>query len=313
MGSVSRNKKRVIEELVTGKGCATQLQILFHNSSEKSGRLSAQELVHKIFTSFDHAIPLLSSDESVEVSQNQATSYYDSPCCKKRPVSKEKRGCYKRRKAEQTWTVASATVEDGHAWRKYGQKQILNSEHPRYSFFAIPSKNDSCKRKLFKRSKLSWNRGYFRCTRKYDQGCRATKQVQRMDDDSQMYQITYIGTHTCRPDSFKAPQIISDSESWQSFKMVTFVNSDIPSNTTTMKQEAKEETTVTTPTTPTTSGLTDLGSVIMWKDIIGANYDDVVSNVYSSTEITSQNLELDLVMKPVEFEDDFQFDESELL
>ncbi|KAE8666542.1 Detected protein of confused Function [Hibiscus syriacus] len=286
MGSVSRNKKRVIEELVTGKGCATQLQILFHNSSEKSGRLSAQELVHKIFTSFDHAIPLLSSDESVEVSQNQATSYYDSPCCKKRPVSKEKRGCYKRRKAEQTWTVASATVEDGHAWRKYGQKQILNSEHPR---------------------------GYFRCTRKYDQGCRATKQVQRMDDDSQMYQITYIGTHTCRPDSFKAPQIISDSESWQSFKMVTFVNSDIPSNTTTMKQEAKEETTVTTPTTPTTSGLTDLGSVIMWKDIIGANYDDVVSNVYSSTEITSQNLELDLVMKPVEFEDDFQFDESELL
>ncbi|GMI83262.1 WRKY DNA-binding protein 70, ARABIDOPSIS THALIANA WRKY DNA-BINDING PROTEIN 70 [Hibiscus trionum] len=272
--TLSSNEKRVMEELVNGKNCATQLQILFQNSSERSGRVSAQELVQKIFTSFDHSISLLTSAESAEVSQNQATSYYDSPCCKKRAASKEKRGCYKRRKSEQTWTVASATVEDGHAWRKYGQKQILNSEHPR---------------------------GYFRCTRKYDQGCKATKQVQRMDDGSQMYQITYIGTHTCRPDSFKAPQIIKDSESWQSYKMVT------PSNTTAIKQEAKET------TTPTTSGLTDMDSVIMWKDILGADYGDVVSNVYSGTEITSQCLEMDLVIKPVEFEDEFQFDESEFV
>ncbi|KAE8684419.1 Detected protein of confused Function [Hibiscus syriacus] len=241
------------------------------------GRLSAQELVHQIFTSFDHSISLLTSAESVEVSQNQAISYYDS-LVRRDPSPRKREAVIK--EAEQTWTVASATVEDGHAWRKYGQKQILNSGHPR---------------------------GYFRCTRKYDQGCKATKQVQRMDDGSQMYQITYMGTHTCRPDSFKAPQIISDSESWQSYKMVTFINSDIPSNTTTMKQEVKEE------TTTTTSGLTDLGSVIMWKDIIGADYRDVVSNVYSSTEITSRNWELDLVMKPVEFEEYFEFDESELL
>ncbi|KAL4280511.1 hypothetical protein GQ457_03G028910 [Hibiscus cannabinus] len=259
--TLSSHEKRVVEELV-----------------------NAQELVHKILTSFDHSISLLTRAESVEVSQNQAASDYDSPCCKKRPVTKEKRGCYKRRKAEQTRTVASATVEDGHAWRKYGQKQILNSEHPR---------------------------GYFRCTRKYDQGCKATKQVQRMDDGSQMYQITYIGTHTCRPDSFKAPQIIKDSESWRSYKMLTFGDSNIPSNTTSVKQEANEETTETT--TTTTSGLTDMDSVIMWKDILGADYGDVVSNVYSGTEITSQSLELDLVTKPVEFEVDFEFDESEFV
>ncbi|KAK8691824.1 hypothetical protein V6N13_075319 [Hibiscus sabdariffa] len=281
--TLSSHEKRVVEELVNGKDCATQLQILFHNSSENGGPLSAQELVHKILTSFDHSISLLTRAESVEVSQNQAASDYDSPCCKKRPVTKEKRGCYKRRKAEQTRTVASATVEDGHAWRKYGQKQILNSEHPR---------------------------GYFRCTRKYDQGCKATKQVQRMDDGSQMYQITYIGTHTCRPDSFKAPQIIKDSESWRSYKMLTFGDSNIPSNTTAVKQEANEE---TTETTTTTSGLTDMDSVIMWKDILGADYGDVVSNVYSNTEITSQSLELDLVTKPVEFEVDFEFDESEFV
>lgn len=73
---------------------------------------------------------------------------------------KDKRGCYKRkytlvsfvsvfkcwvvisymdfngngaycRRAEQAWTVVSATTQDGHSWRKYGQKGILNSKHPR--------------------------------------------------------------------------------------------------------------------------------------------------------------------------------------
>ncbi|MFQ6640161.1 hypothetical protein Gotur_016877 [Gossypium turneri] len=305
MGSVSAwpegvptsNKERVRKELVNGQECAKQLQILLHNWCEKNGRLSAEELVHKIFASFDHALSLLTSVESAEDSQNQATSYDDSPCCngrsedstnsRKKLPSKEKRGCYKRRRDEHARTVVSSTVEDGHAWRKYGQKQILNSKHPR---------------------------SYFRCTRKYDQGCKATKQVQRLEDaGSQMFQTTYIGTHTCRPDSFKAPQIIIDSEPRESYNKFSYGSSNpkIPTKklheiTPPVKQETKEE-------TPTTSGLTDMDSVVMWKDIIGAEYGDVVSNVYTSTEITSQNLELDLVMKPVEFEDDFQFDESEFV
>ncbi|KAK8598619.1 hypothetical protein V6N13_094583 [Hibiscus sabdariffa] len=125
--TLSSNKKRVLlEELVNGKHCTTQLRILFNNFSEMSGRLSAQELIQNIFTSFDHSLSFLTGDESAEVSRNQAT---DSR--KKRPASKEKRDCYKRSKAEQTWGVVAATVEDGHAWRKYGQKQILNSKHPR--------------------------------------------------------------------------------------------------------------------------------------------------------------------------------------
>ncbi|KAK8643208.1 hypothetical protein V6N13_012514 [Hibiscus sabdariffa] len=260
--TLSSNKKRVIEELVNGKHCATQLQILFNNSSEMSRRLSAQELVQKIFTSFHHSLSLLTGVESAEVSRNQAT---DSR--KKRPASKEKRGCYKRSKAEQTWAVVSATVEDGHAWRKYGQKQILNSKHPR---------------------------SYFRCTRKYDQGCRATKQVQRTDDGSQTYQITYIGTHTCRPDSAKTPH---------TYNILSKKLHDPHFN---VKQTDKEETTTTM-----TSGLTDMDSVIMWKDTIGAG--DAGSNVYSSTGTASQNLKLDIAIKAAEFEDEFQFDESEFV
>ncbi|XP_022764430.1 probable WRKY transcription factor 70 [Durio zibethinus] len=323
---LSSNKKRVIQELVHGQECATQLQILFHKPSEEGGRLSAEELVHKILRSFDETLSVLSACDSAEVSHSQATSNGDPPCCddrrsedssesRKRPVSKDRRGCYKRKRAAQTWTVVSATIGDGHAWRKYGQKEILNSKQPR---------------------------SYFRCTRKYDQGCRATKQVQRMEDDSQMYQISYIGTHTCR-DSFRLPQIISDSESWE-FYMGSKISRKPqhhhlnPSTTATIKQESKEETTphhLNPSTTPiikqeskeetTPSDLTDLDSV-MWKDIMGggfeyssepagmgSDYGDVVSNVYSCTEITSQNFELDFLIKPAEFENDFHFDEIEFV
>jgi len=40
-------------------------------------------------------------------------------------------------------------------------------------------------------------RGYFRCTYRNIQGCLATKQVQKSDEDPMIYEITYIGRHTC--------------------------------------------------------------------------------------------------------------------
>ncbi|XP_022743380.1 probable WRKY transcription factor 70 [Durio zibethinus] len=304
---LSSNKKRAIQELAQGQEFTTQLQILLHKPSEEGVSLLAMELAQKILRSFNQTISLLSSVDSAEVSKNQATSNDDSPCCddrrsenssesRKRPASKDRRGRYKRKRDAQTWTVVSATTEDGHAWRKYGQKEILNSKQPR---------------------------SYFRCTRKYDQGCRATKQVQRMEDDPQMYQTTYSGTHTCTH-LFKAPQIIKDSESWES-QMVTSGDSKIPSkqhhhhlNPTTapnVKQESKEET--------TPSDLTDLDS-IMWKDIMAgafeyssepgmvSDYGNAVYNVYPCIEITSRNFGLDFEIKPVEFENDFEFDESDV-
>jgi len=61
-------------------------------------------------------------------------------------------------------------VEDGHSWRKYGQKEILGAKHPR---------------------------GYYRCTHRHSQGCPATKQVQRTDEDPTVYDVIYHGGHTC--------------------------------------------------------------------------------------------------------------------
>ena len=105
---LSSNKKKVIQELVQGQECATQLQILFHKPSEEGVRLSAEELVQKILRSFNETLSVLSSVDSAEVSQNQATSNDDSPCCddrrsedssesRKRPAPKDRRGCYKRK------------------------------------------------------------------------------------------------------------------------------------------------------------------------------------------------------------------------
>ncbi|KAK8542320.1 hypothetical protein V6N13_137104 [Hibiscus sabdariffa] len=302
---LSGKQKRAIEELVAGQEYANQLQILFCNPSsfQETGRLSSpkiEELIHKILRSFDQTLAVLSSVESAEVSQSQTASNEDSSIGgRRRPASKEKRGCYKRKRTAQAWTVVSATMEDGHAWRKYGQKEILNSEHPR---------------------------SYFRCTRKYDQGCLATKQVQRMEVGSQMYRTTYIGTHTCTNHSFKAPPlIITDSECWGTatvnisdssipIKQHHDGQSDLSPTSVAVKQETKEE----TPTTP--SDLTDLDSV-MWKDLMGDGLEycsepaGMVPNVYAScTEMRSGNFEeLEFGIKPMEFENDFEieFDDSE--
>ncbi|GJN34171.1 hypothetical protein PR202_gb22815 [Eleusine coracana subsp. coracana] len=63
-------------------------------------------------------------------------------------------------------------VDDGNSWRKYGQKEILGAKYPR---------------------------GYYRCTYRHSQGCAAMKQVQRTDEDPTIFNVFYLGTHTCVP------------------------------------------------------------------------------------------------------------------
>ena len=40
-------------------------------------------------------------------------------------------------------------------------------------------------------------RGYYRCTHRHSQGCLATKQVQRTDEDLALVDVIYHGDHTC--------------------------------------------------------------------------------------------------------------------
>ncbi|OMO90009.1 DNA-binding WRKY [Corchorus olitorius] len=69
--------------------------------------------------------------------------------------------------------------EDNYTWRKYGQKEILDSRYPR---------------------------AYYRCTHQKMYNCPAKKQVQRLDNDFNTFEVTYIGQHTCHMSS-TAPSI----------------------------------------------------------------------------------------------------------
>lgn len=179
---MEKNKqKRLNEILIRGRDSAKTLQSLLRRRVCDDGSVSLEDLVAEILGSFSGALSLLGSFDSGDLSGDPASPRTSLDCSGdetpevkpgKKPASdvKERRGCYKRRRTIDSRVKTSVTIEDGYAWRKYGQKMILNSKFPR------------C---------------YFRCTHKPDHGCKALKQVQKLEDDSNMYHITYFGHHTC--------------------------------------------------------------------------------------------------------------------
>ncbi|KAI4372879.1 hypothetical protein MLD38_011062 [Melastoma candidum] len=163
---VDINKERIMGELVQGKTIATQLQALLQDPRTHRSAV-AHDLMAKILGSFTVSLSVLGSRHPPP---KQDWSGTEGNSKRRSADLKEKMGSYKRRKSSQTKTTVTSTVEDGHTWRKYGQKEILNSKFPR---------------------------SYYRCTNKYDQNCKAIKQVQKSEENPRMYEITYIDVHTC--------------------------------------------------------------------------------------------------------------------
>ncbi|KAJ1263429.1 hypothetical protein BS78_09G183900 [Paspalum vaginatum] len=71
--------------------------------------------------------------------------------------------------AEARASIVRPTMDDGFAWRKYGEKSIHQQSSPRL---------------------------YFRCAYKDDHRCGARKQVERQEEDPSLFRITYFGDHT---------------------------------------------------------------------------------------------------------------------
>ncbi|KAJ0262438.1 WRKY domain-containing protein [Hirschfeldia incana] len=153
------NRRNVVDQLVEGYESATQLQrLLSHQQSnhhiDQTRIVSGDPdpvnaLMGKILDSFYKTISALDSFDQVtdagvvEGSRNASCgndSVTPASCNggdsgdssrKRLGVSKGKRGCYTRKKRAHAWTVEARRIdEDKYAWRKYGQKQILNSEFP---------------------------------------------------------------------------------------------------------------------------------------------------------------------------------------
>ncbi|CAN6442240.1 unnamed protein product [Victoria cruziana] len=81
---------------------------------------------------------------------------------KARRKVREPRFCFK--------TMSEIDVlDDGYKWRKYGQKVVKNTQHPR---------------------------SYYRCTQ---DNCRVKKRVERLAEDPRMVITTYEGRHCHSP------------------------------------------------------------------------------------------------------------------
>ncbi|WOK96723.1 putative WRKY transcription factor 70 [Canna indica] len=105
----------------------------------------------------------------------------------KRPERKGRSGDQKRRRKSEAWTIVTTVpYEDGHQWRKYGQKIINNAKHPR---------------------------SYFRCTYKEDQKCMAKKTVQQEDGhgDPPRFKVEYRNHHTCKAAEYAVLPFVMDS------------------------------------------------------------------------------------------------------
>ncbi|KAG5379674.1 hypothetical protein IGI04_027516 [Brassica rapa subsp. trilocularis] len=216
-------KLKVRDQLLQGHEMTTKVQQLLSQDGSDLG--PAKDLVEKILGSFNDIISALDSFEpispsalvtAVEGSQNASCDNDGKLEDSGDSHKKLGPGCSIRisgwfrfgsifsvfRKKSETWTVESTVLEDTFSWRKYGQKQILNTKFPR---------------------------SYFRCTHKYTQGCKATKQVQKLESEPRMFSITYIGNHTCNTNEVTPKikpcihhdEIITDSEEIQSPSLMT--------------------------------------------------------------------------------------------
>ncbi|EOX95753.1 hypothetical protein QUC31_005197 [Theobroma cacao] len=172
-------QKTLLNELTQGKQLTNLLRQHLHPSSSPETR---QDLLEKILCSYEKALSMLNWSGFV-VETKPTSSTLESPASIANSSlgseGSDKKDVSKKRKTSSGWTeqlrVCSGTslegpLDDGYCWRKYGQKDILGSNFPR---------------------------GYYRCTHRHSQGCLATKQVQRSDEDPTIFEVKYRGRHTC--------------------------------------------------------------------------------------------------------------------
>ncbi|KAI7755069.1 hypothetical protein M8C21_006536 [Ambrosia artemisiifolia] len=118
-------------------------------------------------------------EETSTTSNRQRFKSVERKKKKKMPAG---RGCNTRKR--NSWVKIANTKNDGYAWWNNGLKKIANAKFPRT---------------------------YYRCAHK-DKGCGARRHVQKLEDGSEMFRITYIGSHTCQ-NMNENTRMLTDAES----------------------------------------------------------------------------------------------------
>ncbi|XP_020575342.1 probable WRKY transcription factor 70 [Phalaenopsis equestris] len=169
-----------INSLSSGFEGLTKLRVLFLASSQSkpTSKTLAIGLLDKALSCITSA---LSELQAISPSSMNAAA---APAIEDRNFVTDP----KKRKKTQSWTISTSVPHfDGHQWRKYGQKRILNSMYPR---------------------------SYYKCTHHKDQGCPATKTIQQKEEKffkPPKYTVSYNMQHTCKPKETQEIPFVMDS------------------------------------------------------------------------------------------------------
>ncbi|CAO2188007.1 unnamed protein product [Urochloa humidicola] len=193
--SCGGGRARLVTELHRVQDLVRRLEQQLRAPSDAASVDLCRRLVHDIVALTDRSISMARSAPDLLLASPSAAAH-PFPGGAPSPLSVSDAGSDqppfraspKKRKATARWTsqqvrvaaaggAAEGPADDGHSWRKYGQKDILGAKHPR---------------------------AYYRCTHRNSQNCPATKQVQRTDHDANLFDVVYHGDHTCRPASAAA-------------------------------------------------------------------------------------------------------------
>ncbi|RYR10424.1 hypothetical protein HN873_050791 [Arachis hypogaea] len=213
----SWEKSELKSELVQGMEVARKLKAELELESSADNR---DLLVDKILSSYDKALLILRWSGSVSKPHTLHQSTKTSPPHSPLPHNhqQELKHSSQKRKMISKWVNQvkvnsengfEGSHEDGYSWRKYGQKDILGSKYPR---------------------------SYYRCTFRNTKDCWATKQVQRSEDNPNIFEITYKGSHTCSKGkknvamSAKSPDIQEPQEHHTNFQNMLSVTAAKPGN-----------------------------------------------------------------------------------
>ncbi|KAL6655841.1 hypothetical protein ACP70R_006667 [Stipagrostis hirtigluma subsp. patula] len=179
------SRRQVVTELTHIKELVSQLEVNLGASPALCKHLTAQ-----IFSLTERSIAIVTSS-NLDAGRKRAAADVDGDTAAPNPLSDVVDMPFKNTKKRRTMATrknqvrVSSAVDDGHSWRKYGQKEILGTKHPR---------------------------SYYRCTHRHSTGCPATKQVQRADDDSTLFDVIYLGEHTCVQKAVAAAAVMTAAQ-----------------------------------------------------------------------------------------------------
>ncbi|WVZ98953.1 hypothetical protein U9M48_044323 [Paspalum notatum var. saurae] len=157
MATAAMRTSAACEVMAEAREASVRLLALLQATGADPGR---QELARQIICCIDRALTAARAGGGKRRSPDQGFAARPPAGSRRRPRGVEE---------ARARMVMRPTMEDGFAWRKYGEKSIHRQSSPRL---------------------------YFRCAYKDDHRCGARKQVERVDDDPSLFRTTYFGDHT---------------------------------------------------------------------------------------------------------------------